>query len=142
MYLFVESNALRTTKSESGKAATRTELMYPGLCNDDTKINNDAIHARSSDSGNNRERNLNAPSPLKFSKLGIASCIYLLFTLPFVYSPYLSSLRTFLSSAATASPTSTVLDVPPISFVLIPASMTRRTASSTAFDSAGRRSEY
>lgn len=51
---------------------------------------------------------------------------------------HLTSERTFLSSAATASPTSMVLDVPPMSFVRIPASIVLRTASSTAFDSVGR----
>ena len=51
-------------------------------------------------------------------------------------------LRICFNSATTASPTSTVLALPPRSRVRIPLSMVRRTASSIAFDSAGRRREY
>jgi hypothetical protein len=55
---------------------------------------------------------------------------------------YFFSARTFSSSFATASPTSEVEDVPPISFVRTPASIVRLTASSTALASAGKQSEY
>lgn len=59
---------------------------------------------------------------------------------------YLISLRTFKSSAATASPISVVVAnfsaFPAISFVLTPASIVLRTASSTALASAGRLREY
>ena len=46
------------------------------------------------------------------------------------------------SSFATASPTSLVVDLPRISAVQIPLSIVRLTASSTAFASSGRDSEY
>ena len=52
------------------------------------------------------------------------------------------SARVFLSSCATASPTSLVEALPPISLVRMPASIVRRTASSTAFASKGRHNEY
>jgi hypothetical protein len=59
---------------------------------------------------------------------------------------YLISLRTFKSSAATASPISVVeanlAAFPAISFVRTPASIVLRTASSTAVASAGRLREY
>ncbi len=55
---------------------------------------------------------------------------------------YLISCKTFFNSTATASPTSAVLAVPPMSFVRIPFSIVLLTANSTAFDSIGRLREY
>lgn len=50
--------------------------------------------------------------------------------------------KIFSNSSATASPTSLVLALPPISPVRIPRSIMRRTASSTASASADRLREY
>src|SRR4051794_33324306 len=62
--------------------------------------------------------------------------------LKLVFDGNFYSLSTFSSSAATASPTSMVLELPPISFVLTPLSIVLRTASSTALASAGKFREY
>ncbi len=64
-----------------------------------------------------------------------------LVTPPYITQP-LSPRKACVSSEATASPTSIVLDVPPISGVRIPLSIVIRTAESTATARSGMPSEY
>jgi hypothetical protein len=80
----------------------------------------------------------------KFFKKGINSQETDLFSLLFfVFFFLLSQTHKMLSnSATTASPTSRVFALPPISMVRTPASITLRTAVSMALASAGRLSEY